>query len=383
VTNRLRVGIVTHYWLPHMGGIEVLARDQAHRLADHGWDVTVFTSRLRGDQAVCSEGAVRIRRFPCVNVLESRFHVPVPLMTPTMLKRLAQAARDLDVLIAHGHVYVGSLYAALASRLVGVPLVIVQHNPFVDYGPILNKIEALADKTLGRAVLESATRVIAVSDFTKRFVESIAPRAEVTRIHPGVDLERFFIAKEIKDGARPLFVTVRRLVPRSGVEVLIRAWVEGGLGGYADLAIAGDGPLKAALLAAARSDPSIRLVGRLSDNELAKLYQRADVFVLPTISGEGYGLALAEALASGVPAIVTDDGAPRELIEHRVDGVVVPAGDASTLAEQMILLASDGGFRATLTKNVLAGRARLDRTRSVAQMEALLRRVISTKSGAQ
>lgn len=374
-----RIAIVTHYWLPHLGGIEILARDQAELLAAKGWKVAVFTSRLARDQAVSVHDDVRIRRFSCVNFLEARCSLPVPLVSPALLWALLKEGNDLDLIVAHGHVYPSSLYAALAARRLGIPLVVVQHSPFVHYGRLLDRIERLMDRTIGRAVLEHATQVIAVSDFTRRFVQSVAPLANVTRIYPGIDLDKYQPVGHRRNPKRPLFITVRRLVPRSGIDVLVRAWLGNGLGGHADLAIGGEGPLRTALTETARPDPTITFMGRLSDGDLLALYARADVFVLPTVSGEGYGLALAEALASGLPAIVTDDGAPRELIEHGVTGLVVPAGDASMLARQMLLLAADEDLRATLTKNVLAGRLNLDRTESITRLEKLLIQAIQSR----
>lgn len=368
--------MVTHYWLPHMGGVEVMAREQALALAARGWEITIFTSRLRGDSAEASDEGLRVRRFRCINSLESKLSVPVPLISPGMLGALVKSAPALDVIVAHGHVYVGSSYAALASRLTHVPFVVVQANPFVEYGPILNRIEDMTDRTIGRAVLEHAGKVVAISDFTKQFVESIAPRAEVTRVHPGTDLKRFFPSEEVQDNARPLFVTLRRLVPRSGIEVLVRAWVDGDLGKHADLAIGGDGPLKAALIDASRTDPSIRFLGRLSDNDLPKFYRSADVFVLPTVSGEGYGLALAEALASGLPAVVTDDGAPRELVVDHVNGFLVAARDAEGLASTLRMLASDLPLRRSLAQNVITRRYQLDRERSMQQLDTIFREII-------
>lgn len=376
-SRKLRVGIVTHYWLPHMGGIEVMAQQQARGLADRGWEVTVFTSRLKGDPAFSTEGTIQIRRFRCTNILEKRFGVPVPIMGAGMLKTLVCSARDFDVIIAHGHVYVGSFFALLATRLRTVPLVIIQSSPFVEYSSrLLNKIQSMADQSLGSTVLQGATKVIAISDFTKRFVESIASQANVIRIHPGVDLTRFHLADQPGIATRPLFVTVRRLVPRNGVNVLVRAWLHSGLGRHADLAIVGDGPLRAELTKLAVADPSVRLLGRIPDEELADFYRSADVFVLPTVSGEGYGLSLAEALATGVPAIVTDGGAPSELVEPNLNGLTVPRGDVSSLGATMHLLATNESLRASLAEGARACRPKLDHKRSVERIDLVLRQAI-------
>lgn len=377
----LRVGIVTHYWLPHMGGIEVLARDQAHALADRGWEVTAFTSRLRGDPAESQEGAVRVRRFRCTNILETRLGVPVPVMSPSMLCALIRAARALDLIVAHGHVYVGSVYATVASRLAAIPLVVEQHNPFVSYSnPLLNRLETVVDHTLGKTVLRRAAHIIAVSDFTKAFVESIVPSSSVTRIHPGVDLERFFPPASRVPNERPLFLTVRRLVPRNGIEILVSAWMHGGIGEHANLAIVGDGKLRSELIQLAEPDPSIRFLGRLHDEEVRKLYQRADVFVLPTVSGEGYGLALAEALASGLPVISTDDGGARELVTGGGTGLQVPAGDIPSLAEAMCHLATEPNLRARFALTARNRTSDLDKRRSQDLFASTLRSVASTQA---
>lgn len=379
-----RVGIVTHYWPPHIGGIEALARDQAHDLAGRGWRVTVFSSRLHGDPPESQEGSVRIRRSRCTNVLENHLGVPVPLMAPSMFRELVRSARELDVLIAHGHVYVGTLYAALAARRASIPLLVVQHSPFVEYSSrLLNRIEQLADHTLGKAVFRQASNIIAVSDFTKTFVESIAPTSNVIRIHPGVHLNEFFPPESPGARNRPLFLTVRRLVARNGIDRLIQAWIDGGIGEHADLAIVGDGPLYSVISRLASNDPTIRCLGSVPDAALRDIYQGSDVFVLPTVSGEGYGLALAEALASGLPVIATDDGGARELVMNGVTGISVPPSDVSALASAMRVLATDRSLRSELASNARKHRAFLDRRRWHSRFETSLRGVLRTHATAR
>lgn len=376
-----RVGIVTHYWPPHLGGIEVLARDEALHLADRGWKVTVFTSRLRGDPQEVMDGAVRIRRFRCTNIPDERLGVPVPLMAPAMLRALLTSAHDLDVIVAHGHVYVGTLFALIAARVKRTPLVLVQHSPFVEYSNwLLNRMEHLADRTLGKAAFERADAVIAVSDFTSRFVKSITLSAKVIRIYPGVDLNRFQPPSNWRKGDRPLFVTVRRLVNRNGLDILIRAWLTWDVGRYANLAIAGDGPLRTELERMAGSASHVSFLGRVSDDDLLALYQSASVFVLPTLSGEGYGLALAEALAIGLPSIVTDSGAPPELVRNNANGLVVPPNDIDALGHAMSLMATDEHLRESLQRNVLATREELDCNRSLHLFETEIRRCVRARA---
>ncbi|HUP86160.1 MAG TPA: glycosyltransferase family 4 protein [Acidimicrobiales bacterium] len=339
----MRVAVVTHYWSPHVGGIERVALLQAQALARAGHEVTVFTSRLRGDAAVAKNDGVTVRRFRCVNSLERRLSVPVPLMAPSMLVALFRYVDPRTVVIAHGHVYIGSVYAALASRRAHAAFVVVQHNPFVDYGTFLNRIQSAVDRSIGRRVLHFARLVACVSEHTADHVLSIAPRAAVIVGVNGVDTSRFRPLEETsKVGASPRYVlTVRRLVPRNGVDLLLEAWVSGGLGERAELLIVGVGPEEARLRSLAQGDPSVRFLGAVDDDELAALHRGAEVFVLPTRSGEGYGLVAAEALASGVPVITTSEGRRSGVISDGRNGIVLAQDDAASLSAAISMLLTD------------------------------------------
>jgi glycosyltransferase involved in cell wall biosynthesis len=345
-----RVLIVTHYWPPHVGGIETVAVEQASRLAVRGWEVQVVTSRLRGDQARERHGPVLVERFRCVNLLERLWNVPVPLVSPAMLLFLWKRARHADVVVAHGHVYVGTQFAALAARLTKRPFVLVQHAPFIDYGRGLNVLEHAADRTIGRRIIRSARIVIAVSDFTAEFVRSLVPDAPVEIVRSGVDHDRFTETAPRPTRSRPTVLTVRRLVPRNGVDCLVEAWQRAGLRARAELVIGGTGPEIAAIQRLAAGDPSIRVLGYVPDDELPALYQDADLFVLPSRSGEGFGLVALEAMASGLPVLATSSGGVVDIVKDGVNGRLVPPNDVPALAEALNRLVDDGPLRTELAQ---------------------------------
>lgn len=339
------VVIVTHYWAPHVGGIETVAAEQAHRLAGRGWNVQVFTSRFAGDQKVEHHGAVTVRRFASLNWQEEKLHVPVPLPTPRMATALLASLSEVGVVLAHGHVYPATAYAAWAARRRRTRLVVVQHSPFVSYPPVLEAVERLVDATLGRRVLERADHVVCVSRHTEQYVARIAPRAATSVLYSGVDTGRFAPGTADLAPTRLKVLTLRRLVPRNGVEVLIEAWQQAGLSQYADLMIGGDGALRSQLEERSRPDPGIRFLGRVAADDLANLYRSAALFVLPSVSGEGFGLVAAEALACGVPVITTDSGATGELVRNGIDGYVVPAQNYEALGNAIRSLLLDRSLR--------------------------------------
>jgi glycosyltransferase involved in cell wall biosynthesis len=166
-------------------------------------------------------------------------------------------------------------------------------------------------------------------------------------IPPGVDRERFTPGD--RDVARrqlgwpsdvPVAFTVRRLVPRMGLDVLLRAWAAV-TPAEALLVIAGDGPERPALerlRAELGLADRVRLVGRIDDAALVSSYQAADVVVVPTVALEGFGLIAAEALACGTPVVASDTDGLRDALSALPADLLVPAGDVTALTRRL----SDG-----------------------------------------
>jgi glycosyltransferase involved in cell wall biosynthesis len=91
----------------------------------------------------------------------------------------------------------------------------------------------------------------------------------------------------------------------------------------------------------------VRVLPRVSSEELASELARADVFVFPSLS-EGFSKALLEAMASGLPVIATPVGAAPDLIANGVNGLVVPCADAAALADAVTRVVPDAGLRESM-----------------------------------
>ncbi len=126
--------------------------------------------------------------------------------------------------------------------------------------------------------------------------------------------------------------------PRYGLDVAIKAIGPLTKSHGCRFYIGGDGPLRPTLEALARElgvSDRVRFMGRLSDPDLKLAYQAADLFVLPTLALECFGLITVEAMSFGVPVIGTDAGATPEILEPLLPNYIVPAGDVATLAERV------------------------------------------------
>jgi glycosyltransferase involved in cell wall biosynthesis len=182
-------------------------------------------------------------------------------------------------------------------------------------------------------VLEAADGIVILSEYTRSHIESNFPSIDPgkLRIIPsGVDTARFRPAEDRAAVRETLgidadaihLVTTRKLAPRMGLENLVRAMpavlkAAGERGLKLSLAVCGSGPLRPVLEHLIREvnvEGSVRLAGRVSDDDLVRHYQAADLFVLPTVAMEGFGISTVEALSTNLPVIGTPAGATPEIL---------------------------------------------------------------------
>jgi len=94
--------------------------------------------------------------------------------------------------------------------------------------------------------------------------------------------------------------------------------------------------------------PDAIFTGYLSGEELATAYASADIFVFPSTT-DTFGNVIIEAQASGLPAVVSDSGGPKELVQDGVDGMVTKAKDANDFARGIQALVTDASLRAQMS----------------------------------
>lgn len=200
-------------------------------------------------------------------------------------------------------------------------------------------------KRLDRLALRNVDRVFVENRWMEREAASVCGSGTVVFAPPGVDTDRF---RPRRDGEPPLnedyILSVARFSdPRKNVELLFRAYARlvDSVPSSPSLWLAGSSPPSEATWHVARElgvADAICYRGRVGDAELARLYRDARFFVLSS-DEEGFGLVLAEAMASGTPVVSTASGGPDDLVTDGKDGFLVPVGDASMLSEAMIRLA--------------------------------------------
>jgi glycosyltransferase involved in cell wall biosynthesis len=191
--------------------------------------------------------------------------------------------------------------------------------------------------------------VAAVSEYVRERVRARfdLDRARTRVLYNGIDATRFRPPPGLRRApGEATFVAVAHLVPHKGIDVLLRAFAR--VPAPVRLRVVGDGPHLAALDALGRAlgvSPRVELLGLRDD--VPEILRGADACVHPTLA-EGFGNAVAEAMASGLPVIATRAGGIPELVEAGISGLLVPPGDEDALAAAMARVAADPELRARL-----------------------------------
>ncbi|WP_407527400.1 glycosyltransferase family 4 protein [Methylobacterium oryzisoli] len=309
-------------------------------------------------------------------------HLPLPGTFPDPAPEDLARTADLfagappdAVLLVDGLAY-GAMPPVTIRAAGGRPLVALVHHPLgLEAG--IEPARAAALLAGEAAALALADRVVATSRFTARLLArdfGVAPD-RITVAEPGTEpAERV----PVRTAGPVSLLTVGAVTPRKGHRLLIEAlrgladrdWhltVAGGL----DRAPACAADLREAIRAAGLSD-RVTLAGAVPDAALAAFYEGADLVVSPSLF-EGYGMALAEALARGLPLVATTGGAAAETVPPGA-GLAVPPGDSPALAAALRVLIEDPARRARAAEEAFAAGRRLPRwSDTAAQVAACLK----------
>lgn len=272
-------------------------------------------------------------------------------------RRLA-ALPDAALVVADG-LALGALSEAAEALAARARLVALVHHPLAaETG--LSEAERAALAASERRALAAAARVIVTGPATARGLAAdygVAPE-RLSVVPPGTEPAPLAAA----DSPAPLLLCVATLTPRKGHDLLLQA-----LAGLRALpwrlvcaGAARDTDWSEALLRQLRAgglEERVSFVGEVGEAELADLYAAADLFVLPSHL-EGYGMALAEALARGLPLVTTPAAAIVETLPSDCLRLV-PPGDAAALAAVLEELLGNPAARQRLREGARRARASL------------------------
>jgi glycosyltransferase involved in cell wall biosynthesis len=259
-----------------------------------------------------------------------------------------------------------ALYASLVTRSMlprHIPIVTHFHGPWAyeshveDQGNSLKKyVRYQVKKKIEQATYRRSDKFIVLSHYFQDILLSKfgIPQDRIHVIPGAINTDRFRPAADrtalryqlgINDEDNVLFCA-RRLVRRMGIENLLRAMVPVIRDvPHTYLYIAGDGPLKSELQQITdvlHLHTNVRLLGRVSNEDLVRWYQAADLSIVPTITLEGFGLVTTESLASGTPVLGTPYGGTKEILDPLSAALLFRDQTPEAMAEKIISVLRGG-----------------------------------------
>jgi len=343
-----RVLLVSHYYPPHIGGVENVVHQEAVRLAEAGAEVTVLTSAPHSGTTV--EQGVTVVRVGSWNGLEPH-GIPFPVPWPTLFSLARRWAAWADVVHVHDSFYLTSWAGYFGAATTGTPLVVTQHVAMSSH-PVraVELVQRLVYALVGKRVVRRAGTVLTINTRGADFARSLGARAEAVRhlpngvdtglFRPALDGERRSARKEFglpEQGVLVLFVG--RLLEKKGLDLLLEARDPA----YRLVFVGPGEPDQVGRLSVFED---VHHLGPLPAEKLARVYRACDVFALPT-SNEGFPLTVQEAMSSGLPVLTTDD--PAYASYHLdPDRIALVARDAGQVREHLRRIALDAELRARM-----------------------------------
>lgn len=355
----LPVALFFSQFLP--GGTEGQMIELARRLDRTRFDVHLACLHPNGSWVRRAAAIGEISAFPIRS-----FHHP---QTISRMWEFADWCRRRRIAVLHATDLYSNIFALPAAALARVPV------------RIGNRREINPDKALGLIALQRATYVCAHSivansaAVAERLRRERVPARAIKVVPNGIDADAY-----APHGPGPLrrIVTVANLRPEKAHDILIDAFaLLAPTAPRLELFIVGDGPCADALKqhAAQRGVASrVRFLGHRDD--VREILSGSDLFVL-TSRSEAFPNSVMEAMAAALPVIATDVGGVPELIQHDVNGILIPVGDRSALVRSVRTLLDHPSRAAALGNSARETIAsRFSFTRMVRSFEDLYRQLL-------
>lgn len=337
--------LISYEYPPLGGGLGKAVRRTGLEFAGLGHEVTVLTSRFGDLPAQERDGPLTVLRLPVMR--RHQYHASVSDVLSFALSGMALGRSRLGqrrpcAILAYLTVPSGIVGAWLSLRLGAPLLTLLRGTDVPGHRELAPWMHGLA-WPVTRWVWTRSRRVVSNSRSMAEAAERALPGLQVATVWNGVDVDRFAPGPERKPprGA-PVVLYAGRLVKVKRLDLLLRAWerAKPRLPREATLELAGYGPEREGLEALTRSlglAGSVRFLGYLGEGDMIEAYRRATVFVSLS-RDEGLPNSVLEALACGVPALLSEIGPHREILGQSGGGRLCRADGVEDVAEALLEL---------------------------------------------
>jgi phosphatidyl-myo-inositol alpha-mannosyltransferase len=349
----LKIALVSPYDYPYPGGVTEHISHLAAEFRRRGHEVHIIAPQSAGVHEQVGETVHSVGSVVPVPVNGSVARISLSLRLSRKVKEILES-EQFDVVHLH------------EPLLPALPVTVLRHSHTVNIGTFHAFAQSNYAYFYGKPILRYFVRRlhgrIAVSAAARDFVSPYFP-GNYEIIPNGIDYHRFagppnLIEKYRLGGPNILFVG--RLEKRKGFKYLLRA-----MGGVweqfpkARLIVVGAGPLLRDYrrLVETHGLENVEFAGFVSSEDLCRYYQSCDVFCAPSTGQESFGIVLLEAMAAGKPLVASDIPGYRGVVNHGVEGLLVPPKDERALAASLVRLLSEPDLMAQMS---LAGKVKAE-----------------------
>jgi phosphatidylinositol alpha-mannosyltransferase len=370
----MKIGLVCPYNMARAGAVQEIVRDMQAGLTARGHTVKIITGQPKG---VTDVDAPDVIFAGTVTDFKSPTHTLASFARTNDPQAMAQAlaAEQFDVLHFHEPAvpilskqildyYTGATMATFHAKLPATAL---------------SQAIGMAATPYLRTLLDGIDELVVGSEAAADFIRTLTNQP-LHYIPNGIDLETFKPAPYHVPGARKTILYVSRLEHRKGTKYLVRAFARLSQSrSDVKLLLAGSGPDRAkleALVAELGVQDSVEFLGFVDNATKLRLFQQADLFCVPAIFGESFGLVLLEAMASGLVTVAGNNPGYSAVMQDRGALSLVDPLDTSDFARRLELLLDNEGLRKLWREWALEYVKQFDYRGLLAQYEVLYEQAV-------
>lgn len=343
----MKILLFSTSYLPFIGGAELAVKEITDRLDNFEFDL--ITARISKNLPDFGRlGNINIHRLGIGNKIFDK----VLLANLGFLKAINLYKKNKYNLI-HGIMASHGSIAGFFLKLFypKIPFILTLQEGSLDFNSSLERFWQIR-------IIKKADAITAISNYLADFARRFNKYSPIYIIPNGVDFKKFKIKKSKikKKGTEKEIITVSRLVPKNGIDILVEAFsilVNKFKIKNLNLTIIGSGEEKEFLINLTKKlalGSKVKFLGKIPNEEILDYLVKADVFVRPSRS-EGLGNAFLEAMAVGIPIIGTPVGGIPDFLIDRETGLFSKINDPYDLANKILTILEDDGLRKKLIKN--------------------------------
>ncbi len=357
MTQKQSLLIVSHFAKPHVGGIEQVAEKQAIFFSKNDFEVTHIATTSVGEKKGVEkrEKNFKLVRLSAYTFFEKKLNIPFPILKIQSIFKIWNFVKKADIVHIHDVFYQICWVVALFAKMQNKQVFLTQHVAVVkhDNGFVVG-VQKFVYETFGFFIFSLARKIIVYNKNVYDFLlESGVDEQKIMKIKNGIDLELFNPVGSDNEknilrekygivGDKPILLFVGRLVSKKGFDIVYDMKDKD----Y-EIVFVGDGSVSSSW----KNKKGVHFLGSRDEKELSEIYKMSDVFVFPA-QGEVFTLTIQEAMASGLPVVVTKDDAYNEF-EIKNDEVIFVDLNTTSFKKAVKKILSDDKFKKEISLSAL------------------------------